>query len=142
MARNSKNEIDLAELVQRSEAARLKLGEAHHELKEKLNIPLRVKSSIKSQPMKWLGISAGVGLVGSFFMKSKKKKRIQRQEKQTVFDHAKGLFPAPTSMLFSLVKPALKVYVAKLLSDLANKHAAGNPMMNRSRAPEESFDSN
>lgn len=114
MAERTQERTKLAELVRRSGTARIQIGLAHANLRRRLDIPERLKESIKSQPMKWLGGSMLAGLFGSFIFKGgiRKKESISR---------AGGLGNFLTSgllkLLYKLVKPAAQIYATKLLKD-------------------------
>ena len=128
MARKSQKAIDLAELVRKSEAARLKLGEAHRDLRQKLDVPARVKDSIKSQPQKWLGASLVAGFAGSFLIKMKKGKA---KRKVSAGGKLKSLFPTPISVVLKLLKPAVKIYLAKVIRDYVENQISGGDGIRR-----------
>ena len=128
MARKSQKALEFAELVRKNEAARLKLGAAHRDLRHKLDVPSRVKESIKSQPQKWLGASVVAGFVGSLLIKSKRGKE---KRKLAAAGKRKRLFPAPVSMLLTLLKPAIKIYVAKILKDFVEKQNSDVKVVHR-----------
>lgn len=118
MAKSTQKSIELGELIRRSEVARLQLGQAHRQLKRKLDIPSRIQESLKSNPTKWLGGSLVTGFMGSFLFKSKSKKPKQADAS---LRKERGLVLGLLVMLFTLVKPAAKIYATKLLKDYLQK---------------------
>jgi hypothetical protein len=112
MAKPTQKSLELAELVRRSEVARLQIGQAHLELRRKLEVPLRIRDSLKSSPLKWIGGSLGVGLVSSLLFRSGRSEPKPVTEKKH-----RGWLAGSLMLIFTLVKPSLKVYATKLLTD-------------------------
>lgn len=133
MAKPTQKSLELAELIRRSQAARIQIGHAHLQFKKKLDLPLRIRDSLKSSPLKWLGGSLGVGFLGSFLFRSKRPEiRYEPEKKQ------RGWFIGLLMMLFALAKPSLKIYATKLVKDyLQNQLSArsGNSVANDRRNP-------
>ncbi len=133
MAKSTQKSHELAELIRRSEAARIQIGHAHLQFKKKLDIPLRIRDSLKSSPMKWLGGSLGVGFLGSFLFRSKRPEVRHEPEKKH-----RGWFVGLLMMLFTLVKPSLKIYATKMLKDYLQHQMSvrsGNSLVNDGRNP-------
>ena len=120
MAKSTQKSLELAELILRSDVARFQIGQAHHKLKQKLDIPLRIRDSLKSSPLKWLGGSLGVGFMGSFLFKSKR-----RQPKYSIEKKHGGWFTRLLLISFSLAKPALEIYATKFLKDYLQNQLKG-----------------
>jgi hypothetical protein len=120
MAKPTQKSQELAELIRRSEIARVQIGQAHLELKRKLEVPLRIRDSLKSSPLKWLGGSLGLGFVGSFLFKSRRKESIPMPEIKP-----RGFISGLLMMIFTLVKPSIKVYATKLLTDYLQSQLSG-----------------
>jgi hypothetical protein len=120
MAKPTQKSLKLAQLIRQAEAARFQLGMAHMELRRKLDIPLRIRDSLKSSPLKWLGGSLGVGFLGSLIFRSKRRRPIQENEKKH-----RGWFAGLLLMLFTLVKPTLKIYATKFLKDYLQDQLRG-----------------
>jgi hypothetical protein len=112
MAKPTQKSLELAELIRRSEIARIQIGQAHFELRRKLEVPLRIRDSLKSSPLKWIGGSLGVGFLSSFLFRSGRSEVKHTPEKKH-----RGWFVGLLMMIFTLVKPSLKVYATKLLTD-------------------------
>jgi hypothetical protein len=112
MAKPTQKSPELEALIKRSEAARFQIGQEYLQLKQKLDVPLRIRDSLKSNPLKWLGGSMGAGFLGSFLFRSKRGKATDKVEKKH-----RGWFVKLLLMLFPLVKPTIKIYATKLLKD-------------------------
>jgi hypothetical protein len=118
----------LAELVRQGEAARSTLTDAHRGLMHAIDLPSRIKSSITSAPAKWLGGSLLAGLATSFIFR-------KREKKTSVRTLATGKEHGPmyglATLVFTLSKPALKIYATKLLKDYLTRRflsgAHGHP---------------
>jgi hypothetical protein len=119
MAKPTQKSLELAELIRRSEAARIQIGHAHLQFKKKLDIPLRIKNSLKFSPLKWLGGSVAAGFVGSLLFRSKRKPKHEPEKKH------RGWFIGLLMMLFALAKPTLKIYATKLLKDYLQNQLSG-----------------
>lgn len=63
----------LNDLVQRSAAARHTLHAAAGRLRERADVPTRVKASLRSHPLGWIGGSAVAGLLGSLVLRGARK---------------------------------------------------------------------
>lgn len=116
MAKSTKTTVQISELVAQAEAARLQLGKSHAEVKQKLDFPNRIKESLKAEPVKWLGGSAAVGLMGSFLLRSKKKSKLKTEPIKSA-KKQRNLLLAALGLIFTTLKPVLKTYATKLLKD-------------------------
>ena len=121
MAKSTQKSLELAELILRSDVARFQIGQAHHKLKQKLDIPLRIRDSLKSSPLKWLGGSLGVGFMGSFLFRSKRR----QQPQYSIEKKHGGWFTLLLLISFSLAKPALEIYATKFLKDYLQNQLKG-----------------
>lgn len=122
MAKPTQKSLEIAELIRRSEAARAQIGQAHLQLRKKLELPLRIRDSLKSSPLKWLGGSLGVGFIGSLLFRSRR-----REPKYEPETKHRGWFVGLLMILFGLVKPTLKVYATKLLTDYLQNQLGARP---------------
>jgi hypothetical protein len=113
MAQQSEKQVNLAELVLRSEAARLRLGEAHAALRHKLDVPARLKDSLKAAPTKWIGGSVVAGIAASLLLRPKKKKPAQLKKA----GKPRGFLFGLVVLAFTMVKPVAKIYATKLVKD-------------------------
>lgn len=96
---------------------------AHERLSHALDLPSRIRSSITSAPAKWLGGSLLAGLATSLLFRPGKKKastQVATVKKQ------RGFLLGLLALMFTLSKPALKIYATKLLKDyLARRYITG-----------------
>jgi hypothetical protein len=123
MAKPTQQSLELAELILRSEAARIQIGHAHLQLKKKLDVPLRIRDSLKSSPLKWLGGAMGAGLLGSMLFRPRRPEiRLEPEKKH------RGWFVGLLMMLFALMKPTLKMYATNLIKDYLQNQLGGRPM--------------
>ena len=109
MAGDSATEIQ--RLIRQSEHARGVLGGEIRGLKRKLDVPARLKDSLKSHPTGWLGGSLVAGMFTSLLFR-RKGKRVKEAEKKkkTVVGFLLGL-------AFSALRPFLKVWLAGQLKN-------------------------
>lgn len=114
MARSNKETVELGELIRRSEASRLQLSQSHAVLKRKLDIPSKIKKSIKLNPLPWVGGSIATGFFGSLSLGKKKKKF---KESKTTRKISKGFVIGSLSLIIKALKPFAKIYVTSLLKD-------------------------
>ncbi len=112
MAKSTQQKAEIAELIRRSEASRLRLSDAHSVLKDRLNVPARLVGSLKAEPKKWIGGSVVVGLVASRFFRSKKPSKKVRKVKKP-----RSLLLGTLTLAATMAKPAAKIYATKLLKD-------------------------
>lgn len=122
MAQPTEKSQRLAELVRRSEASRAKLSEAHGRMKRALDLPSRIRASVKEAPAKWLGGSVVAGLATSFLFrmggrKTSSPKKAIKKERSFLF----GLL----ALAFAASKPFAKIYASKLLKDYLMQRFAG-----------------
>lgn len=94
MARDSETQA----LIDRIEASRVRAGAGITGLKEKLDVPARLKREIARKPWLWFGGSAAAGLAVTFLL------RRPRREKKRKSRLLKLLMPA----LVAVLKPYLK----------------------------------
>jgi hypothetical protein len=118
MAKPTQQETEIAELIRRSEASRLRLSDAHAALKDRMDVSARLKESLKTEPAKWLGGSLVAGFVASRLFRPRRKsaENIPRVKKQRNF-----LF-GTLALATTLAKPAAKIYATKLVKDYLKKH--------------------
>jgi hypothetical protein len=122
MAHPTEKSKRLAELVNQGEASRIVLTDAHLCLRRTLDVPSRIKSSMTGAPAKWLGGSLLAGLTTSLLFGSGKKKaptEIVTPKKE------RGFVLGLLTLLFTLSKPAVKIYATKLLKDYLSRRFIG-----------------
>lgn len=129
MAHPTKKPKQLAELIRQAEASRLALTETHARFRRRLDVPARIKASITGAPSKWLGGALVAGLATSFLFRPGKRKAAERAKKAK---RQRGFFFGTLALLFTLSKPAMKIYATKLLRDYLSQRfttgAQGRPV--------------
>ena len=107
MARELPVPEEIQRLIRSSETARSVLGSEIRDLKHRLDVPARVRSSLKSNPTTWIGGSVVAGLAGSllFRRKAKREKPVKK----------KGLLGALITLAIAGLRPFIKVWIANQL---------------------------
>jgi hypothetical protein len=117
------SELPISEQIQRlirtSDAARGVLGSEIHAFKYKLDVPARLKDSLRSHPTGWLGGSLAAGLATSLLFRRKPKREKAPAKKKTLL----GLL---LTLAFATLRPFLKVWLTGQLKNyIAAKFAGG-----------------
>ncbi len=114
MAQPTEKSKQIAELIKQGENSRLLLGDANSGLIKVLDVPSRIRSSLTGAPSKWLGGSLIAGIAASLLFRRRKKTAPER-----IFSTTKehGLVHGILALVFTLSKPAIKIYATKLLKD-------------------------
>jgi hypothetical protein len=118
MARPTEKSKQIAELIKQGENSRLLLSDANSRLIQSLDVPSRIKSSLAGAPSKWLGGSLIAGIAASLLFCRKKK-----TTPELIFTNTKeqGLVQGILALVFTLSKPAIKIYATKLLEDYLSR---------------------
>lgn len=100
---------EIQRLIDTSAAARTTLGSEIHTLKHKLDVPSRVKDSLRSHPTGWLGGSLVAGMAGSllFRRKSKREKPVKK----------KGFWGFLLGLAIAGARPFVKVWLTGQLKN-------------------------
>jgi len=129
MAHPTEKTKQLAVLILQAEASRLALTETHARFRRKLDVPARIKASISGAPSKWLRGALATGLATRFLFRPGKRKVAERAKKAK---RQRGFLFGTLALLFTLSKPAMKIYASKLLRDYLSRRftagAQGRPM--------------
>ena len=118
MAKPTQQKTEIAELIRRSEASRLRLSDAHSALKDRMNAPARLKESLKAEPVKWLGGSLVAGFVASRLFRPGRR----RAEKVPMVKKQRNFLLGTLALATTLAKPAAKIYATKLLKDYLKRY--------------------
>lgn len=112
MAENSQS-AEIEALIRRSRAARRELKTAYVTFRHKIDVPARVKSSLRTHPLGWFGGSLATGLLASFFVPKGHHKHpdapAESKKKRAGF----GGFALTAAT--SMAKPLVKAWLAKKL---------------------------
>jgi hypothetical protein len=113
MAQNSQS-AEIEALIRRSRAARQELKTAYAAFRHKLDVPARVKDSLRAHPLGWFGGSLATGLLASFFVS----KGHSHKNTETAAEPKKkraGLGGFALTAAASMAKPLVKAWLAKKL---------------------------
>jgi len=111
MARKPEEEKRIEEIIRQAAAARRQLaGQAHH-LRERLDIPARLRGSLSGHPGRWMAGSMFSGLAASLLLRRKPARIVK----------SSGTLVAVLGMLFTAARPLLKIWLAALAKRLASR---------------------
>jgi hypothetical protein len=108
MARELPVSEEIQRLIRSSETAREVLGSEIRDLKHRMDIPARVRSSLKSNPTGWIGGSVLAGLAGSLLFRRKDKREKPKK---------KGLLGFLLALGVAALRPFVKVWLAGQLKN-------------------------
>jgi hypothetical protein len=103
----SSKEQDLETLIARIAASRGAVARDIAHLRRQLDVPTRVKESILSKPLAWLGGSLGAGLLTSVILKRR------RRPAKTEAVVKKSLWTVVLGGAFALARPALQSWALR-----------------------------
>ena len=103
----SSKERDLEILIARIAASRGAVARDIAHLRRRLDVPSRVKESILSKPLAWLGGSLGAGLLTSLILKRR------RRPAKTEAVVKKSLWTVLVGGAFTLARPALQSWALR-----------------------------
>jgi len=116
-----KHSAEVEALIRRLEASREGLGEHLTDLRQKLDVPARIKGSVQGKPWLWFGGSLGLGYVASRALRRPKKAK--KKNKWLGFLLTTG---------FTIFKPTLTRVITSELQrrfmDHAESKQAGLPL--------------
>lgn len=112
MAEKSQS-AEIEALIRRSRAARQELKTAYVAFRHKIDVPARVKDSLRSHPLSWFGGSLATGLLASFFVPKGHDKHPASLEAPK---KKRGRFGGVAlTAAASMAKPLLKAWLTKKL---------------------------
>ncbi|GAA5119124.1 hypothetical protein JIN84_22145 [Luteolibacter yonseiensis] len=116
MDRKLSKDQELEQLIFTAAAARSQLGEEAAALRQRLDVPMRIRASLKSHPTQWLLGSLGAGLLASVFTKGfSSRKRVKKEPKPRKFYH----------ILLGLTLTAVRPFAKVWLTDQLKKQVLG-----------------
>ena len=124
MAREIPISQEIQRLIHKSEAARGVLGSEIRELKHKLDVPGRIKDSLRSHPTGWLGGSVVAGMATSLLFRRKSKREKAEVKKKTLLGFLLTLSIAG-------LRPFVKVWLAGQLKGYLAAKFAGDEIPSR-----------
>ena len=108
MASPLSNSEKIQRLIRTSEQARAVLGSEIRAAKHRLDVPSRVKDSLRSHPTGWLGGSAVAGLAASLLFRRKPK--VEKVKK-------KGLIGLVLTLLLAAARPLIQAWATGKVRD-------------------------
>lgn len=112
MAENSQS-AEIEALIRRGRAARQELKTAYVAFRHKIDVPARVKGSLRTHPFSWFGGSLATGLLASFFVPKGHHKHPEVSEEAKKKRLGLGGFALTAAT--SLAKPLVKAWLTKKL---------------------------
>jgi hypothetical protein len=102
MDRNLSNDKEIQRLIRLSESARVCLSREADLLKQRLDVPARLRSSLKENPTGWLFGSLGSGLAASLLF---------RRKTRTVETKKRTLPQALIGLTLTAARPLAKIWL-------------------------------
>jgi hypothetical protein len=102
----SPQERDLETLIARIAASRGAVAHDIAHLRRRLDVPSRIKESVLSKPLAWLGGSLGAGFVTSLLLKRRRPPKTEAVVK-------KSLWAVLLGGAFTLARPALQSWASR-----------------------------
>lgn len=115
MDRKPAHKPEIERLIRLGADARAQLGRDAADLQRKLDVPARVRDSLRSNPAGWLGGSAVAGLAASLLFR-RKKKTVKAVKKKTLAALLLGL-------VANALTPLLKIWLTGQLKQFLAKQA-------------------
>jgi hypothetical protein len=123
MDRKLRQNPEIEQLIRLSESARCSLGHEMNTLKHRLDVPARIRDSLKNHPAGWLVGSLASGLTASMVFRRK-----PAPEKKS----HRGLPLTLLGITFSAVRPLAKVWLTNQLKQYLARTQAGSPVRSKS----------
>ncbi|WP_035605718.1 hypothetical protein [Haloferula sp. BvORR071] len=105
---HQQEEPGLPTLIARIEASRRHVAADVAELRHQLDVPARVKRSVKAKPAVWLGGSLGAGFLASLLLKRRRHHHATASVREEKAKVKGGLFGMLLGGAFSIARPALQ----------------------------------
>ena len=112
---------DIEQLILASARARDILGGEVVALRRKLDVPARLRGSLKKHPLGWLGGSLAAGFVATGFFRRKPRPR----PKETA---RKGLTGLLLTIAIAAVRPVLKIWLTGQLKQFVTAKLENHPV--------------
>jgi hypothetical protein len=109
----------IRQLIRTSEAARNVLGDEIRTLKYRLDVPARMKDSLRSHPTGWLGGSVAAGLASSLLFRRKAKREKTKR---------KGIAGLAVTLGLAAARPAIQMWASGKLKDYLAAKLGHEPM--------------
>lgn len=128
MAKHSQVQLEIQRLSTLAEDARRHLLAEATSLRSKLDVPTRMKSSLKAKPTQWLAGSLASGFIASFLLRRKPKDKAKaKKEKEKIEKQSFSL--ALLGLLIAAAKPAAKIWLTGYLKNrVTNSFASSSTL--------------
>lgn len=114
MARNSPNQDRLKTLSLQLDAARNDLGSSAVTIRRRLDVPARIRGSLRSHPAAWFGTSIAAGLLASIGLRQLRR-RPRHIEASPAARPGHGLLHAGGVAIFAILRPVLQKWLVHQL---------------------------
>jgi len=109
MARRSKKSNQLETLTRQIEGARGEIGRAAVTLRGRLDLPTRIRQSVRRNPARWFGAAAVAGLLGSLSIRRLRRRPHHIETRAAPASRSKVVGIAAAT--FTLVRPLLQKWL-------------------------------
>ena len=116
MARKSQKNQEIQQLILRAESSRAVLGKELLEIKQRLDVPARIRGSLKESPSGWLLGSMASGFIVSRIFRRKPARKEKEKKKR-------GLFLTLLGLTLTAIRPLARIW----LTDQLKHHLTGRP---------------
>jgi hypothetical protein len=110
MAQKSASSEGIEALIRRSEAARRRLACDYATFRHRIDLPARVKDSLRNHPLGWVGGSLTAGLLASTLLRTKPKEESPRPAKRR-----RGLAGFALTAATAVAKPMIRAWLTRRL---------------------------
>lgn len=121
MDRKSAEKSEVERLIRLSAAARSRLAHDAIALREKLDVPARIRHSLQEKPGLWVTGSIVSGLAASLLFRRKKSTRAEK---------SRGLTKTILGLTLTTARPLLKIWLGDALRKWLTQRIASSPVSN------------
>jgi hypothetical protein len=118
MAQELSEEQEIQNLIRQAQSARICITGEVADLKAKLDVPARLKNSLRIHPSGWLFGSLASGFIGSLLLRGRKSSSPKRARKKG------GLLLSLLGLALTAIRPLAKVW----LKDQVKNYLSGQPV--------------
>lgn len=118
MAQKLSEDQEIQNLIRKAQSARICITGEVTALKAKLDVPARIKNSLRIHPSGWLVGSLASGLIGSLLIRGRRSSGAKRERKKG------GLLFGLFGLALAVIRPLAKVW----LKDQVKNYLSGQPV--------------
>lgn len=119
MDRKSTEKAEIERLIRLSESARVCLASEADRIKERFDIPARIRGSLGAHPATWLFGSLASGLVASLFLRRRRKPAAETKRR--------GVAGMLLGLTLTAARPLAKVWLSNQLGRLLRQTSVNQP---------------